>query len=129
MKNITKWERIFGTWIANADFDVKVPFYGHIKASVYVSQYLSFDSMGNYARDLCSPPCDVMSKNEICLMSDWDKTGGKPPRTTNTFYCQNSTEVDAMVQGADASLYFYFGVHFDVAGEVTNVDTGGWVRK
>ena len=60
-------------------------------------------------------------------MSDWDKTGGKPPLETNAFYCQNSTDENAMVQGADANLYFYFGVNFDAAGDVTDLDTGGWV--
>ncbi|GMH93303.1 hypothetical protein TrVE_jg10771 [Triparma verrucosa] len=126
MKNFTKWSRIFGSWTANAEYEVKIPLYGNVKASVYVSQYLSFDSMGNYARDLCSPPCNITG-NEICLMSDWDKTGGKPPLETNAFYCQNSTDENAMVQGAEANLYFYFGVNFDAAGDVTDLDTGGWV--
>ena len=34
MKNFTKWSRIFGSWTANAEYEVKIPLYGNVKASV-----------------------------------------------------------------------------------------------
>ena len=35
--------------------------------------------------------------------------------------------LQARVQGSDANMYVYFGASFDVAGSVTEVDTGGWI--
>lgn len=45
----------------------------------------------------------------------------------NTFSCMPMNDTDARVQGSDANMYVYFGASFDVAGDVTAVDTGGWV--